>query len=198
MVRIMPLNQQNFFSPIQPKFAPALIRAHLCWAGCFAVPVFLTFLKITILQGTYNRVFASIIIGPLHASVAEAQMSYLQLSGKPTSSLTFTRWPAARPTSCVESSPVRREVMNRWLVRNERRQISYVLIFSIVLVFSLVVIAFLHFSMCLQVLPGKSPGLDLFSRILYFTPAHLSNLGYAVSSIPACANSKLPGFWKEQ
>jgi len=30
----------------------------------------------------------------------------------------------------------------------------------------------------------------LFSKSLYSTPGHLSNLGYAISSLPACANPK--------
>jgi len=35
--------------------------------------------------------------------------------------------------------------------------------------------------------PGKSPGLDY---IFPSTPGRLSNLGFATSSLPACANSK--------
>jgi len=37
---------------------------------------------------------------------------------------------------------------------------------------------------------GKTPQLDSISRSLYSTPGQLSNLGFATSSLPACANSK--------
>jgi len=35
----------------------------------------------------------------------------------------------------------------------------------------------------------------LFSRISYSTPGRLSNLGFAISSLPACTNSKFP-IWR--